>query len=251
MALDAWVTVLLVFARLAAALMWVPVLSARGVPRHVPVLLAVLLTVLVGPHAPLARIEGPVALILAVGLELLYGSAAGLGLAAVFASIALAAEVSSQQTGLAMMTIFDPVLKTQEGPLGVLAAAVAGWVFLASGLHREVLLLLAGLFAAVPPGTAAIGAALIEGVAAQVARSVVLGVQLAGPVVVLVFLVNAFVGVLTRLAPRMNVFFSVGMSVTGAAGVALFALALPWFIEAHHAALRDAIRWMAHALGAG
>lgn len=249
MSLDAWWTLLLVFARIAAFLSLLPVLSTNGVPKYVGIFLAVLLTVLVGPHVTVVAMPAGVEGILSIGSEVMLGLVVGTGVHAVFSSLTLASEVSSQQTGFAMMTLFDPVFKVSEGPLGILAAWLAGWVFLLSGLHLEFLLLVSESFQSVPPGTAAVSDTLAWSLPKVVGESIGLGVQLAGPVVVLVFLVNAFVGMLTRLAPRMNVFFSVGMSLTGTAGISLFALALPWMLATHEDAMRDVLGWAVHALG--
>jgi flagellar biosynthesis protein FliR len=81
-----------------------------------------------------------------------------------------------------------------------------------------------------------------------VAATVVLGVQLAGPVVALVWMVNCFVAVLSRLAPNMNVFFSVGMVMTNVAGIMLFGIALPYMLTVHIGAIAESTVWMIRIL---
>ena len=68
-----------------------------------------------------------------------------------------------------------------------------------------------------------------------------LGVQLAGPVLALVFFVNVLVAILARLAPRMNVFFSIGMTLTSVFGVLIIVPSLPWMLAIHSAALANAV----------
>jgi len=248
--IDVWLTLLLVFARLAAFVVVLPVLSMKGVPKYVGLFIAMGMTVLVGPHVPVAEGVGdPVRLIIALGGEILLGFGVGTGIAAMFSALTLASEISAQQTGFAMMTLFNPVLSTREGPLGILAAWLAGWGFLASGMHLQFLILVSDSFSSMPPGAATLGVNVAWSIVRHEGDAIALGVQLAGPVITMVFLVNAFVGMLTRLAPRMNVFFSIGMSLTGTTGIALFALSLPWMMTTHAAAMRHVFAWAVNVLG--
>ena len=249
MDMTVWLTLLLVFVRIGAFVTVMPVLSAQGVPKYVGVFFTLLLTVLIGPHAPLTEVEGLLGLIVAAGGEVAMGLAAGTLASAVFSALSLASELVSQQTGFAMMTLLNPVMKTSEGPLGILGGLLAGLLFLLSGLHLKFLIVLADSFTMTPPGTASVSDDLVHDAIAMVGTSIALGVQLAGPVIVLVLLINLFVGMLTRLAPKMNVFFSVGMSVTGAAGIAVFGLALPWMLMAHGQAMEGVLGVVAQALG--
>ncbi len=246
---QVWLTLLLVFIRIGAFIQLMPVISARGVPKHVPVFLSVLLTVLVGPHAPLTEVPSIMSLILAAGGEVALGLAAGTILATLFSALTLAGEIVAQQTGFAAMQLFNPVMKSNEGPLGILSGLLAGAVFLTSGTHLKFLMVLAQSFTTVPPGTAGLSDDMARTVIAMGGEALSLGVQLAGPVVVLVLLINIFTGMLTRLAPKMNVFFSVGMSITGTAGIFVFASALPWMLITHKDFLEGGLRTVAHLFG--
>ncbi len=108
--------------------------------------------------------------------------------------------------------------------------------------------MVAGSFQVVPPGGTtnllSSGQVLLN----AVASTLVLGVQLSGPVVALVWMVNVFVAVLSRLAPNMNVFFSVGMVLTNVAGILLFGVALPYLVMVHHGALSASSDWMLQLL---
>ena len=249
MDLSVWLTLMLVFVRIGAFILVMPVLSMRGVPKHVPVFLTLLLTMLVGPHVPMTHVDSLLGTIMAVGGEVALGLTAGTMVGAVFSSLTLATELVNQQTGFAMMALFNPVMKTSEGPMGVLAAWLAGAVFLLSGMHLKFLIVLADSFFSIPPGLASVDDVLANDVIAIVGESIALGVQLAGPVIVLVLLINLFVGMLTRLAPKMNVFFSVGMSATGSAGILVFAMSLPWMMMVHKEAMEGALRLCAQMLG--
>ena len=57
----------------------------------------------------------------------------------------------------------------------------------------------------------------------------------------LVFLVNSFVAVLAKLAPSMNVFFSIGFLLTMMAGTFLVFLSFPQLLDAHLENLKQVI----------
>jgi len=78
-----------------------------------------------------------------------------------------------------------------------------------------------------------------------------LGAQLAGPLILMAWMINVLVGVLGRLAPRMNVFLSIGMTLSSAVGVVLVMLSLPWMMVSHEAALREVVANSWHVISAG
>jgi len=228
-----WVTAALVFGRVSSLMLTLPVLSTVGLPKYVGVLLAVLLTLLVAPSVPL--VDEPTFATMIIGLagEMMLGASLGLIVRAAFASFTVAAEMLSRQTALGMSSFMDPVMNLGQSALGIIASWLAGIVFIATHQHLRVLEVIAFSFERVPPGRLADVGVLADAIAEGVGTAIIVGVQLSGPLVALVFLVNVFIGILARLAPRMNVFFSVGMTVNSVVGIWLFAIALPWILQAH------------------
>jgi flagellar biosynthesis protein FliR len=82
------------------------------------------------------------------------------------------------------------------------------------------------------------------------AHTIVLGMQLAGPVLALVWLVQVFVMVLTKIAPRMNIYFSVGMILVNGAGLMLLGLSLPYLLKTHGEAMHYATELLTQAVQA-
>ena len=70
---------------------------------------------------------------------------------------------------------------------------------------------------------------------------VITGYQLASPIIVLVFLINLFVAVVTRLSPQMNIFFSMGFILTIFGGEFIFLLSLPHILTQHHDLVRSVL----------
>jgi len=246
-----WIGGLLVFSRLGGMMLSLPVVSAQGVPRYIAVLGAGALTIVLAPALPNADVPATLGvLVLGVMTEIVIGLLMGGVVSALFGAVALGCELMGIQIGFGMAAIFNPFVKISSGALGSIASWLAGLVFLGAGLHLRCIEVLGSSFAVVPPGgtveLALAGPVVIE----VVGEAIATGVSLAGPVLALVWLVNVFVAVLTRLAPRMNVYFSMGTVLTGVAGLALFAIAMPWMLSGHLTLLETCTDWMQRVLEA-
>lgn len=234
MSLDLLVTTGLVFARLSAAIMVLPGFAVQGVPKLVRLAVAVSLTVLITPVVPSVDAAPTMPLLVSamigeLGLGVLLGGSVGL----VFGGLVFATEIIGSQTGRAVGLQFNPMLKMSQGPVGMLAGMMAILVFMGMDLHLAVLFILAESFQTVHPGQVSalldVASIWVE-LASPTLRS---GLKLAGPILAMVFLVNCFVAVLARLAPTMNVFFSIGFILTSLAGLGMMILLLPFIMDQH------------------
>lgn len=247
MSLALLVTAGLVFARLAAALSVLPALGASGIPATVRLPIAVALTLVVTPTAP-AFPGVPTLGVLLVGLvgEILLGILMGGAVAMVFGGLAFGSEIISTQTGRAIALQFNPLLDVSQGPVAALAGMMATLVFLGADLHLIVLITLADSFHRVQPGQVADIFQVAHIFTELAAPTLHAGLKLAGPALALVFLVNVFIAVLARLAPSMNVFFSIGFLLTMMAGTFLVYLSFPQLLEAHTHHLIEVIGLLPH-----
>jgi flagellar biosynthetic protein FliR len=227
-------TACLVFARLGAVISVMPGFGSNGVPMQLKLIIALMLTALITPHVPAYPAAPSMGvLIYAVCSEILFGVMMGGAVALVFGGLAFATEIIGAQTGRAVALQFNPLLEVSQGPIGSLAGMMATLVFLGLGQHLVVIIIISDSFHAVPPGSS-IDIQQTAAVFVELASPVLLaGLQLAGPAIVMVFLVNCFIAVLARLAPSMNVFFSIGFLLTMLAGMFLFYVSFPHFLEVH------------------
>jgi flagellar biosynthetic protein FliR len=247
-----WITTgMFVFARLAGLLLTLPVVSTQGVPRHVNIMGAMALTLVMVPVVPAAP-GAPTLAFLVMGMmgDVVLGLLLGLIVNAIFISFTIASEVMAMQMGFAMAALFDPVLKAMDGPIGVLGNWLAGMVFLGMGLHLTCIGILADSFALLPPGRVPGVFGAIDILLDAMAHTIVMGMQLAGPVLALVWLVQVFVMVLTKIAPRMNIYFSVGMILVNGAGLMLLGLSLPYLLKTHGEAMHYATELLTQAVQA-
>jgi flagellar biosynthetic protein FliR len=248
----------LVFSRLAGMVMTMPVLSSPGIPATLRLLVALPLSVVLTPGALAAReIALPLTvpnLVLAIGAEALLGAAMGALLSVACGTLTAASEVAAAKMGLSIGGLLDPLVGTMSTSLGRLASVLAGAAFLATDAHHAAIIALGRSLATLPIGACASTAPAAPVLAGAVASAAIVALQLAGPVVAFVMLVNATLLLVGRMAPNLQLFFSVGTSATVAAGLAVFAVALPGMLgvlAAELAAVPSAIGVLVAAVARG
>lgn len=219
---------LLPFFRLLGLFSSAPILSQRSVPVRLRVAAALALAVLVVPltagTSAAPDLAAPSGWLVVAG-EALIGFAIGFIARAVLAAVELAGEVIGLQMGLSFAGFFDPD-SGQANAVGRLLNTLSLWAFVAVDGPVLLVAALVRSFEVVPPATqfgawigqvqpAALGAGLFE-----------LGVMLALPFMALLLFVNLALGVVSRIAPQLNI-FAIGFPVTIGAGLLLLALGLP------------------------
>jgi flagellar biosynthetic protein FliR len=239
------VTALLVACRLGSAIMFMPIFSTMGVPKEARIGALMTLTLVITPIVPMAPDYATLPLLLlAVAAEVTVGVIMGGAVNLLFAAMSVGTELISMQIGLAMASFFDPMQKTTQSPLAILANLCAGMVFVLSDLHLVMIASVAESFQIVPPGQ--IEAPIKAGAVwlPMFTEMLQVGVGIAGPIVCLTFSVNLFVGLLMKLAPKMNVFFALGMIVTQMSGLLMIFLSFPLILDVHHDFVAQGGKWI-------
>ena len=232
---------ILVFARVSAMVMALPVTGNAGVPRPVRMAICLPLAAVLVPAADGARLPVTVPeLVATVAGEVVLGVAMGFTLALLTGAVSTASEIISNNIGLTMSSMLDPMTGAHGSTLGALAQLLATGVFFALDMHLGCVRALGESFRALPPGhvTDPLGAATVL---FEVANNVFrLGVQLAGPLVAFALMLNLALLVIGRMAPGLQLFFSIGMSFTIIAGIVLLGAALPALLHVEAVALQGA-----------
>lgn len=230
----------LLFARLGAAVMLLPGLGEQEVPATIRLGLGLGLVLLLmpalAPGLPAAPDDvGQSARMMVI--EVLVGLWLG-GLARlVTIAMAMAGQAVALLLGLAQALVPDPELGGQGTATGRLFSLAAVVVVLGTGLYALPLRALAESYAVLPVGEAFPAGAGAEAMAAAAAESFALALRLAAPFVLAAVVINVALGLLTRIAPQVQVYF---IAVPGQvlAGVALLALVMPALLGAFEEAAR-------------
>jgi len=227
--LQAWITPLLwPFMRALALFTSLPVLGQRVVPVRVRIALAFFIAVAAQatlPPMPAVALDSMAALLLAAQ-QVLVGLALGFAVRIVFAAIELGGEMIGLQMGLNFASFFDPATASQTNGVGRLFGAMVALLFVVIDGHLAVIAALVQSFTAFPVSTDVLG--WLRTLQPQLwgAQVFQLGLWIALPLVGMLLFINIVLGVISRVAPQINV-FAVGFPVTLAVGLVGMLVTLP------------------------
>lgn len=229
--LDAWLAAFLfplarIFGLIAAA----PVFNNAALPVRVRLVVGLAITFAVAPALPAFPPVAPAswAGLAILAQQSLIGIALGFTMRLVFAGIDLAGELIGLQMGLGFAVFYDPQNATQLPIVAELLGLLALLIYLALNGHLMMLALLAESFTVLPVGATLFQAAGWETLLRWGANIFSIGVLLALPLISALLIANIALGVLTKVAPTLNL-FAVGFPVTLMAGFVMLALTMPYF----------------------
>lgn len=231
--LNAWLAAFMFpLARVLGLIAAAPVFNNASVPVRVKLLAGLAVTFAVAPMLPPPPQVEPaswagLAILLQQGL---IGLLLGFTMRVVFAGVDLAGELIGLQMGLGFAVFYDPQNAGQSPIVAEFVGLLALLFFLALNGHLMVLALLAESFSALPVGVSPFPAGW-ETLLRWAAALFSIGVLLALPVIGALLVANIALGVLTKVAPTLNL-FAVGFPVTLMAGFAMLALSMPYFAPA-------------------
>jgi flagellar biosynthesis protein FliR len=239
-------TVLLLFARLGAALMTVPGFGEQHVLPRMRLLLALALSILVSPAlaATMPSLpREPLALLALLVPEILVGLLLGfvtrLALAAIHAGGALIA----LQSGLSAAAMFDPNEATQGTIPGAFLAAAALTLLFAADFHHLLLRAIAASYSVFPVGAAidpsAAGSLLIR----LSGDALATGARIAAPLILAGLLVNLGLGAMGRMVPSFPIFF-LALPVQLLLALAVLELSLPAAMALFGEAFVRSVGWL-------
>lgn len=227
--LMAWLTpVLWPFLRVLGVFTTAPIFSARAFPIRARIGLAFLIslcaqaTLINQPTVGLNDAAALGTLVQQVGI----GMAIGFTVRLVFTAVELAGEMVGLQMGLNFASFFDPMANAQVSAVSRFFGNIAVLLFIAINGHLTVLMAIIKSFDTFPIGGSLLQAFARVRVYELGADLFASGLWIALPMIGLLLFVNLTLGVISRVAPQMNI-YAIGFPVTLTAGLAGIALVLP------------------------
>jgi len=200
-------SVLLAGVRIAAFFVIAPPFSHRGVPGTVKVMLAMGLALLIAPRARAASDPTDVpAFVGQLLLQVLIGLALGFLVALVFAAVQSAGGLIDLFAGFQLAQAYDPMGLFSGAQFARLYQLTAIVLLFASDGYQLVILGLVRTFDVLPLGMPLDLAAMAAVSTAGFTQMFLAALQVAGPLVVVLFLADVGLGLLTRVAPALNAF---------------------------------------------
>lgn len=225
---------LLILARVAGIFLEAPLFSARTIPGIVKMALAIWLTLVIwfivpiSPSITLPQINLAFAFLLVK--EIMVGFLIGFVCQLLFAAIQSAGDFIDLQMGMSIATALDPSTGAVSTILGRLCFFLGVIIFLITNGHHMLLSALYQSFRLLPLG------APINLSGNVITQLILLGgslwliaLQLATPALILIFLSDFSLGIVSRVAPQVNVFM-LGFQLKPIIGLLALLFSLPLFI---------------------
>ncbi len=227
--LAAWISpIFWPFVRILAVFTSAPVFSSRAFTTRARIALAFLVALACQASLPPAAVVGfndPGAfgvLVQEVGVGLCIGFAVRL----VFTAVELAGEVIGFQMGLNFASFFDPSMNAQSSAVGRFFTQIASLLFVVMNGHLMVLMAVNKSFVAFPVGgnfLATLAQMKLYTLGTQIFSS---ALWIALPMIGMLMFSNLAMGIISRVAPQMNI-FAIGFPVTLFVGLLAIAFTLP------------------------
>jgi flagellar biosynthesis protein FliR len=233
-----------IFCRIGAMTMLLPAIGEDQAPVRVRLIFALLLSAVVYPavFVSLPAVPDSFPGILAmVFTEVLLGLMIGGAVRILMQALHVGGTIIAVQTGFAAAVQFDP---SQGGQVTVITRflGLLGVVMIfATGLHH---LLIGGMvksYALFRPGTGIMTADMADMVTTLVSQSFLLGIQISAPFLAFGIIFNVGLGLMSRLAPQIQVFF-IAQPLSIMTGVALLLASLGAMMTAFTTSFADALR---------
>lgn len=222
---------LLVLLRATGFLAIAPIFSHSSVPKTIRVGFMIILSGLVASTLQDVQIEPIESVWQLAGLavqELLVGIIISLTFLILFYGAQTAGSIVGYQIGLALATEFDPSLSSQVSIIGKFWYLLAMLVFLTINGHHLLISAFVDSYQAVPPAGVHMSGSIGEIIIRLTAYVFVIGLKIAAPIMIALFLTDVALGAIAKMMPTMNVFF-IGFPVKIALGLTMMALSLPAF----------------------
>lgn len=192
--------------RVTVFLVIAPPFSYRGFPARVKAMLGVGLALAIAPQFTAPVEWDAAAFITALVLEVLGGALLGFLVMIVFAAVQSAGNLIDLFGGFQLAQAFDPLTAVNGAQFTRLFQLLALVLLFTTGGHQLIIAGLARSFVAVPPGAAFDLADPVALAVTATGQLLLAAVQIAGPLVIVLFLADVGLGLLTRVAPALNAF---------------------------------------------
>lgn len=200
---------LIIFARFLGFAMVAPIISRKDIPMLVKLAFSILMTIsFVGILAP-SPPPADTSLIVAIVLNLIFGTLIGFIGAVIFSTIAAAGDMINMQMGLSSAVMFDSSSKEQTSVMGKLMGFVGTIIFLnIGGMYWMLSAFKRGfdifpLYSTTIPLDKVIN---IEYLTYLTGNVLFIGLQFAAPILIATLCMDTILGIISKIAPQINVF---------------------------------------------
>jgi flagellar biosynthetic protein FliR len=226
--------VALISVRIVLFLIIAPPFSYQWFPLQVKGMLSVLLALVIAPQAAQGYVQGDTGtFIVDLVTEAVTGALLGFLVYGVFSAVQSAGALLDMSGGFQAAQQYDPAADIDGAQFSRLYQTTALALLFVSDGYQLVIGGLVRSFESIPLTTSVDWNSVAQTLTGSITQMLVAALQIAGPIMVVLFLANVALGLLTRVAPALNV-FSLGPPALALATVVLSGIgivALPNIVE--------------------
>ena len=210
---------------MTAIILVVPIFSGRGIPVKVRLALAAFTAAIITPTVPPISFASLslIQVVIVMASEVIFGIILGFVCRIFFYALDLAGSLIATQMGLMMSNDINPYQQEQSSLPSIILYHLAVFLFFSLNLHHWFFLGVYQSYDSVPIGAGAISKELTENLIEWTGSVFLIGVQIAGPIVAISFVLLLVFSFLGRAVPQMNV-FSESFSVRIIVGLIMFGI---------------------------
>lgn len=241
----------LVLARIAGIFVFVPVPGLTAGPAASRVVLSLVATFSLMSRWP-DGLAAPSTFMMFAGWMLAetgFGLSIGLAVAFIMEAFMMAAQLISMQAGFSYASTVDPTTQADSTVLIVMAQLTGGLLFFATGLDRQVFLILANSLESSPPGVFALTRPHVETLLMMGSQVFSTGLRLVLPIMTLLLLVDLSLGMLSRLNSQLQI-FSLALPLKTLASLGLLSTSALMFPRVFSQLSSSILGVLRHLLGA-
>lgn len=220
----------LVFLRMAAMVMTLPVFGSNSVPLLFKAGLALSITIILVSMLKLDTVPVMSHLLpftVEVIGEIMIGVIIGLSVKVIFAGIQLAGQLTGYQMGMALANVMDPNTSEQIPIIAQFMELLALLILVVTNAHHWLIRALAESYRLVPPLGFHFSASVMAHVMELGANMFVIAVKIGAPIMTALLLTSVAFGLIARTVPQMNVLI-VAMPLKIGVGLLFIGFSLPY-----------------------
>jgi flagellar biosynthetic protein FliR len=201
------IALLLVSTRIFAWSMIAPPVASAGLPITVKTALSVGLALVI---VPTARAQVPAddtaSILTALVIQVAIGAGLGFLTRLVFSAIEVAGGLLDVFGGFSLAAAYNPLTTTMTSIFGSFYALLCTTLIFATDIHLIIFQGFLRTFSAIPLNASMSLTKLDAAITSAVGDMFIAALQIAGPMIVVLFLADVALGLLSRIAPQLNAF---------------------------------------------
>jgi len=229
--------------RLSGLMLFAPFLGSAVIPARIKAVLTVALTFVMYPM--LSRTMHPMPLAdwpLIVFRELLVGVALGIATSIVFEAVQMAGQVLSVQMGYSLVNILDPTTQVDTTVVAMFHNSIALLIFLRLDVHLWIIRAIVNSFSYLPAGTSQLNAAFTLSLLGSGSAILLIGVQIAAPVLSATLLTDVVLGLMGKASPQLPLMV-LGPAIKSLLGLSILFTALKYWPDMFRNLFLDSINY--------